>query len=76
MSQLWEREPGRTIVEHMQSLALKLADRTGRQGITRMCVDKDFGPLLGLAPGQTAIVHTAAGSVELYCEPHSRHRDL
>lgn len=65
----WLRaEPGRSIVEHLSELACAIANHTGRHGVTRLSLTTEVGLILGIAPGASLDIATAAGSVEVYCE--------
>jgi hypothetical protein len=67
-----DAEPGRSIIEHLNKMAMAIENYTGLRGITRLSLETEVGLMLGIAPGTSVDVATAAGSVEVYCERSPR----
>lgn len=65
-------EPWRTVAEHLNAIAEKFYELTGRGCITRLSIASEVGPSLGLMPGTSIDMHTAAGAVEIYIETAPR----
>lgn len=63
-----EAEPGCSIIEHLNEMACAIVNYTGRHGITRLSLTTEVGLMLGIAPGTSIDIATAAGRVEVYCE--------
>ncbi len=62
------REPMRTLIEHLDTLATRLYQRAGQHGITRISVTPSLGLALGVAPGTSVDLATPTGRVEVYVE--------
>jgi len=66
--EILNREPFRSIVEHVTEMAQEIAEHTGRRGLTRVCVTPDLGLALGALPGQSIEVMTAVGIVKIHVD--------
>lgn len=60
--------PPHWFVEGLSKFACKVYEHTGQKVLTRISLDSEFGLRIGLLPGTSMDVHTAAGYVEVYCE--------
>lgn len=72
MHEFMHQKPWSDIIDHINAMAMAILEQTGRHGLTRISLKNDVGLSLGIAPGTSWDIHTAAGSVEVYCEATPR----
>lgn len=61
--------PPSWFVEALSDFACEIYKNTAaKKPLARVSLASDFGPSVGLVPGTSMDVHTAAGYVEVYCE--------
>ncbi len=62
------------IIDEVNALALKVLEQTARsRGVTRISLASDVGLSFGIPPGTSVDLHTAGGTVEIYCEATPRY---
>ncbi len=61
-------EPMATVIDALNTMAMAVMNRTGRKGIKRLVIDREWALQIGMLPGESIEVATSCGTVTISVE--------